>query len=218
MQTLHPPSTGGGQRSRVGNVTWLLDAASFHHEFDALFSHLSGPAGTAPLRERATTLWQSSDPVVADYVSRLPFETPEEWEVGFEEHHLGQWYRLLMAAYLTPGLDLEHPTTLRQRLPELGWSPADARRVAHGRELVCLAELFGAPGPATALALVLGTGNKGWLSQDDVDATLRQLQSLDRRAFRRAQELVPACDDLWTCLESAAAHPDRVVLVLPAIP
>ncbi len=42
---------------------------------------------------------------------------------------LGDWYRLLMAGYLTPTRAFRLPDVMKRRLPELGWSPAEARRL-----------------------------------------------------------------------------------------
>lgn len=195
-------------------MAWLLDATAFHREFDELFAALTRSAGPGPLRARATELWSSTDPIVASVVGRLATDTPEEWEVGFEQAHLGQWYRVIMAAHLTPTRAVSSPAAVRNGLPQVGFAPAYARRLAHGRELMELAGAYGSPDVAAALSLVLGPGNKGWLDADDLQFAIDRLRTLDRRAFRRHQDLVPVCEDLWATLVAATANPD-VVLVLP---
>ena len=214
MQTLRPPTllTSG---PHTAAVAWSLDAVAFHAELESLLSHLDGPLGTGPVRERAAALWQSDDPEIRGYVSLLPLDTPEDWAVGFEEHHLGQWYRLLMAGHLRPARALADATTVARRLPELGWSPADARRAARGRPLHTLARTHATPPTATAIGLVVNHGCKGWLAADDLREVLQRLQAIDRRSFRRAQDLVPLCEDLWDTCEAALGEGEDQVLLLP---
>lgn len=214
MQTLHPPTSMTVGQVRAGNAAWLLDVDAFHREIDELFALLGQPEGPVPLRERASELWESDDPVVRDYVSRLETDTPDDWAVTFDQRHLGQWYRILMAGHLEPTRALRSPQAVRTRLPALGFSPAYARRLSHGREIVELAETHASPSVATAVSLVLGPGHKGWLSHDDISFALDRLQSVDRRAFRDAQDLVPLCEDLWATLAIATDHPDAVLVVL----
>lgn len=214
MQTLRPPSVLLGSRQDVA-LAWSLDPVAFHAELAALLAHLDGPRGSGPIRERATELWQSDDPEVRSYVELLPLDTPEDWAVGFEEHHLAQWYRLLMAGHLRPARGLRHPTTVARRLPDVGWSPADARRAARGRPLHTLARAYADPAAATAVGLTINHGCKGWLAADDLRHVLVHLRRIDRRSFRRAQDLVPACEDLWEVCEDALTHGDERVLLLP---
>jgi hypothetical protein len=216
MQTLHPPTAVRGGQVRAGNAAWLLDVHAFHREVDDLFARLSTSDGPAPMRERATELWESDDPVVHDYVSRLETDTPDDWAVTFDQRHLGQWYRVLMAGHLEPTRSLRAPQVVRTRLPALGFSPAYARRLALGREVVELAETCASPAVAAAIGLVLGPGHKGWLSHDDVTFALDRLRAVDRRAFRQAQDLVPVCEDLWASLAAAADHADSALVVLAA--
>lgn len=214
MQTLRPPAVVPVGQDPGGSVAWLLDATEFHREFDELFAALVTSAGPAPMRARATELWSSTDPTVASVVGRLATDTPEEWEVGFEDAHLGQWYRVVMAAHLRPTRAVAWPAAVRNGLPLVGFSPAYARRLAHGRELMELAGTYGSPEVAAALSLVLGPGNKGWLDADDLEFALDRLRTLDRRAFRRHQDLVPVCEDLWATLVAATTD-SNAVLVLP---
>lgn len=216
MQTLHPPTAVSVGHVRAGNAAWLLDVDAFHREVDELFALLGSADGPAPLRERATELWESDDPVVRDFVSRLETDTPDDWAVTFDQRHLGQWYRILMAGHLEPTRALRAPQVVRTRLPALGFSPAYARRLAHGREIVELAESHGSPTVGAAIGLVLGPGHKGWLSHDDVTFALERLRAVDRRAFRNLQDLVPVCEDLWATLSAAAEHREAVLVLLAA--
>ncbi|MCC5953086.1 MAG: hypothetical protein JJU45_13425 [Acidimicrobiia bacterium] len=220
MQVLHrahplpAEQLAGGGRSLDEPKAWLLDAETFHAEFCTLFGALSGPDGAAPLRERATELWESPDPLVSDYVSRLPTDLPEEWAVSFSESHLAQWYRILMAAHLADAPAVSDPGQLRRGLPDLGWSTADARRAASGRQLRALASAYGHAECATAINLVLDPGLRGWLSPDDVADLRDRLVAVDRRRFRAHQDLVGVCEELWSLLDVAANGRGRVLLLL----
>ena len=197
-------------------TTWLLDAVSLHHEFDDLFGGLVEDDGLASFRERATRIWRSTDPLVRDYVASLPTHTPDEWEAGFDEVHLAEWYRVLMGAYIRPAHGIRSPSAAKDRLPDLGWVPADARRLAWGRELSTLAEAYAEPDSSAALALVLPLGNKGWLSQDDVADFLERLHTMDRDAFRDNQNLVPLVEEIYDVLAAIATVPERVLLLPPS--
>lgn len=218
MQTLHRPHDGldvatGSTRHRAS--AWILDVEGFHAEFGRLFDALSGPDGPSPLRRRASELWRSDDPTVRRFVERVETNTPEEWEAEFDQAHLGQWYRLLMAAHVEPTRAVRAPDLVRRRLPELGVSPAYARRLAAGRELTELAAAHAPPAVAATMELVMGAGTRGWLSHDDVGFALDSLRQLDPRAFRRAQDLVPICEDLWQSLAEAATDEATVLVLVP---
>ena len=119
-----------------------------------------------------------------------------------------------MAAHVEPTRAVRAPEVVRTRLPALGFSPAYARRLALGREMTELASTRGTPAVAAAMELVLGPGHRGWLSHDDIAFALERLQQVDRRAFRRAQDLVPVCEDLWDTLSEASTDESTVLLVL----
>jgi hypothetical protein len=197
-------------------TAWLLDATSLHREFDDLFSGLVEDDGLARFRERATVIWRSTDPLIHDYIASLPGHTPDEWEAGFDETHLAEWYRVLMASYIRPANGIRSPSAVKDRLPDLGWLPADARRLAWGRELAGLAEVYAEPDSGAALALVLPLGNKGWLSQEDVTDFLERLQSMDPDVFRDHQNLVPLVEEIHTVLTAVATVPERVLLLPPS--
>lgn len=222
---------------RPAAVAWLLDIESFHSEFTALWANLDDhkPAGphsrlteatlhpelehvgrgdTSDLRTRAAQLWASTDPVVTDHVARLEVSTPEDWATGFDESHLGHWFRLCLAGHLEEISGVDDLDGLRAGLPGLGWSSVETRRVLFGRELGELAIKLDHQGYGPAVSLSLGHGHKGWLDNDDVAAAQQRLASLDPVAFRSAQDLVPACEQLWAALDVVATSPQRV-LVLP---
>jgi len=207
---------GGGRAMRDLGTTWLLDAVSLHHEFDDLFGGLVEEDGLAAFRERSTRIWRSTDPLVSEYVASLPTHTPDEWEAGFDEVHLAEWYRVLMGAYIRPAHGIRSPSAVKDRLPDLGWVPADARRLAWGRELASLAEAYAEPDSSAALALVLPLGNKGWLSQEDIADFLERLHTMDRDAFRDNQNLVPLVEEIYDVLAAVATVPDRVLLLPPS--
>jgi hypothetical protein len=133
-----------------------------------------------------------------------------------EETHLAEWYRVLMAAHIRPAHGIRSPSAVKDRLPDLDWLPADARRLAWGRELSTLASTYAQPESAAALSLVLPLGNKGWLSQDDVTDFLDRLHGMDPRLFRRQQNLVPLVEEVHTVLTAVASVPDRVLLLPPS--
>lgn len=218
-------------------TAWLLDTEAFHSEFADLWANLDdhhrpGPLGrlteaslhpelervgrgdTTDLRTRAAQLWASTDPVVADHVARLEVSTPEDWIAGFDESHLGHWFRLCLAGHLEVVGGVDDIDGLRAGLPTLGWSSVETRRVLFGRELGDLAVRLDHQGYGQAVSLSLGHGHKGWLDIDDVTTAQRRLVDLDRAGFRSAQHLVSACEQLWAVLDIAISNPERV-LVLP---
>ncbi len=197
-------------------TAWLLDAVSLHREFDDLFGGLVEDDGLARFRARASVIWRSTDPLIHDYIASLPTQTPDEWDAGFEETHLAEWYRVLMGAHIRPAHGLRSPAAVKDRLPDLGWLPADARRLAWGRELAALADAYGQPDSAAALSLVLPLGNKGWLGQDDVKDFLDRFQAMDPAVFKANQNLVPLVEEIFAVLTAVATVPDRVLLLPPS--
>ncbi|MFN8038186.1 MAG: hypothetical protein U0Q07_03150 [Acidimicrobiales bacterium] len=218
MQLISRPGSGRGaargeRAADQPGKAWLLDPVGLHAEFDELFVGLTDDRGLARFRARAEQLWRSDDLVVHDYIASLPCHTPEEWEAGFEERHLAEWYRVLMAAYIEPTRPFAAPVRLKDHLPEVGWTPSDARRLAWGRELMELAQTYGQEDAAAALEIVLRFGNKGWHDPDDLVAYLDGFRHMDPRWFRRAQHLVPLVEDAFEVLSAAGRDPDRVLLL-----
>ena len=185
----------------------MLDAVAFHREFDELLRTASPADAYAAVGEVATEVWLSNDPITRTYldVLRLP---------PLDESHLADWYRVLMARHITPTRALRAPELLRRRLPDLGWSPVEARRLAHGRELQLLADACASAGTADVLSSYLTLADKGWLGQDDVTGTLDRMRNLDARLFRRHQDLVEVVEQAYEVLEAAATKPDLVLLML----
>jgi hypothetical protein len=193
---------------------WMLDAVEFHRELDQLLDASPGPDGLLRLRHRAVEIWHSKDPIVHAYVDSLPTAGADDWESSFEEAHLVEWYRVVMAPYLIPTRAYRAPHVLKRRLPDLGWTPADARRLALGRELQLLVEAYGSPALLDAVRPHLTLGNKGWLAQEDVELALRRLRALDRELFRGRSELVPLVENAYEVLEAAATKPDHVLVMV----
>lgn len=192
----------------------MLDPVEFHRQFDALSGRCKGTDPIDGLRDHATDLWRSNDTDIHAYVDLLQTATPDDWESGFDEHHFVDWYRILMAPFLIPMPAFTAPDTLRRRLPDLGWTPSLARRLARGRELQQLFSGYGSPELNRQLSLQLGHGNKGWLSQDDLAAALVSMRSLDRSRFRTRQELVPVIENAYEVLEAAVTKPDHVLIMV----
>lgn len=190
---------------------WMLDPVELHMEVEAL--RRADPDGLA-LRDRALRVWECPDPIVRSYLELLPLSDPEEWRFRPEPTHLVEWYRVAMAPYLVPTRAFRSPDVLRRRLPDLGWPPSEARRLARGRELIYLAEQY-APEPlAVELSPHMRMGNKGWLHQDDVSAALDRMRRLPRECFRRHQDLVPIVENAFEVLEAAATKPDYVLVTI----
>lgn len=205
-----------GSVMRDLGLAWLLDPVGLHREFGDLFAGLVEDDGLVRFRERVTVIWRTTDPLVHDYIATLPTHTPDEWEAGFDQAHLAEWYRVLMAAYIRPTRGIGSPASVKDRLPDLGWLPADARRLAWGRELSGLAEQYAEPETATALSLVLPLGNKGWLAQDDINDLLDRFRTMDPSLFRGQAHLVPLVEEIYGVLTTAASVPDRVLLLPPS--
>lgn len=192
---------------------WLLDAVALHEEWDDLFFGLVDDDGLVPFRARVSELWENGDTVIQDYLSGLRVHTPDEWNDGFEERHLAEWYRVLVCAHISPVRGYVSPAALKDDLPDLGWVPAEARRLTWGRELAELAATYGSEESAAALELVMRVGNKGWLGQDDIAEYRYRFQTMDRAAFRGAQDLIPLVEDAFEVLTIASSAPERVLLL-----
>jgi len=194
-----------------GSSSWMLNTIDFHHEFESiLHSHL----GIVSVRDRAVAIWDSRDQCVRDYLSLLTVTGPDDWSFACDDSNLVDWYRVLMAPHLTPTRSLRSPAALRRGLPALGWHATEARRLSRGRELLTLAERHLETASIERLLPQFGWGHKGWLGQDDLEAALAKLRSLDRRSFRDCQDLVPVIEDAFEVFETASLKPDHVLLSL----
>jgi hypothetical protein len=206
-------------RKRTGAVTtysraWLLDPLSFHEDFDDLYAEIDTAEGLARMRWLATQTWRSQDDTAQRYVDMLRTASADDWEAAFDEVHLADWYRVLMAQHLIDSPAVSMPRALKERLPAVGFTPTEARRLAYGRELKSLVETFGSVGVVAQIAPLLTIGCRGWLSQDDIKLSLHHLHGLDPRRFRDAQDLVPLVEQVHAMLDGAAQHPDHVLLLL----
>jgi hypothetical protein len=191
----------------------MLDAAGLHAEWNDLYAGLIDDGGLAPFRARVSELWENGDPTVQDYLGRLRIHTPDDWEQEFEERHLGEWYRVLISGYIAPIRGFASPAALKDDLPDLGWVPSEARRLTWGRELAELALEYASEEAGVALELVMRVGNKGWLSQDDIDDYLGRFRTMDRSMFREAADLIPLVEDAYDVLSLAHTVPERVLLL-----
>lgn len=195
----------------VNSRSWMLEPIAFHRDFS---ERLHGGDGLVALRDRAVQIWDSTDPVVRTYLESLSISGAEDWYRSMEDDFVVEWYRVLMAPWLTPTRSLRAPDAVRRDLPRLGWHATESRRLARGRELLTLAErhLEGA-----ALDRVLhrfGWGHKGWLDNDDVVGALDRLRGLERRQFRENPDLVGLVENVFEVFEAAATKPDHVLLVI----
>ncbi len=190
---------------------WMLDPLEFHIDIEAL---RRTPDGELALRDRAVRIWENADPIVRSYLELLTISDPEEWQLAPESSHLVEWYRVLMAPYLIPTRAFRSPDVLRRRLPDLGWPPREARRLARGRELLCLAEQYAPTSLTEQLSPLMRMGNKGWLHHDDVTSALDLMRGLDRNLFRRHQDLVGVVENAFEVLEAALTKPDHVLLTI----
>jgi hypothetical protein len=121
-----------------------------------------------------------------------------------------------MASHVRPTAGLQSPGAVKDRLPDLGWARADARRLAFGRELNTLAEEYADTASAAVLSTAVPLGNKGWLSQADLAGFLDHLPPIDDGRLRRHhQNLVPLIAEIYHVLGAAAAVSDRVLLLPP---
>lgn len=199
------------KRVAGSSQSWMLDAISFHHDFE---HRLLGVDGLVALRDRAVQLWDGVDPIVHSYLTSLVLSSPEDWYQACEDTYLVDWYRVLMAPWLTPTRSITAPDSLRRGLPLLGWHATESRRLARGRELLTLAERHLGPTALDRLLLRFGWGHKGWLDHDDVVGALDRMRRLNRRQFRDHPELVGIVENAFEVFESAATKPDHVLLIL----
>ncbi|HVN50998.1 MAG TPA: hypothetical protein VMT43_06170 [Acidimicrobiales bacterium] len=193
---------------------WLLDADAFHDEFELLYREADTAEGIARMRWMATQLWRSADEAIHRYVDLLPTSSADDWEADYDPSHLGEWYRVLMAAHLEPAPSLSDPRALRDGLTALGWTPTEARRLAYGRELTTLVASFASDVVVSDIAPQLMVGCRGWLDDEDVELGLDRLHALDPAAFRHQQPLVPLVEELHAMLLAERASADRVLLLL----
>ena len=166
----------------------MLDAVAFHDEFDELYGGIDTSEGLTRMRWLATQTWRSTDDTTHHYVDMLRTYSADDWEVAYDEAHLVDWYRVLMASHLRELPAVSSPKALKDRLPLVG---LDAHRGppvrAYGRELQSLVETFGSVPVIAQIAPLLTTGSRGWLSQDDVERRARTAcaASIRRRVPRR---------------------------------
>ena len=201
---------------------WMLDVHEFHRDLNMLLADAVPEHDFRALRDRAASLWRETDPIARTYLEVLRVTPPDVGPLSsgspsagpIEPTDLGDWYRLLMAGYLTPTRAFRSPDVMKRRLPELGWSPAEARRLAHGRELQSLADTYADADAISALVPDLTLAERGWLTQDDVETTLDRFRALDAQTFRRCQDLVLVVEQAYEVLEAAATKPDMVLLML----
>jgi hypothetical protein len=193
---------------------WMLEPVGFHRTFLELYGARSSPDGYVRLRTAATRVYRSGDPTVQGYLEVVRGATPEEWQAGFVDTHVVDWYRVLMGPYLTPTRAFLSPDLLKRRLPDLGWARSEARRLAMGRELQVLAETYAPDEPGRRLGLHFELGNKGWLGQEDIEIALTRLRRLPRAIFRGHQDLVAVVEQTYEVLEAAATKPDHVLLMV----
>jgi len=204
------------KRARVATTysrAWLLDPVAFHDQFDELYQDIETAEGLARMRWLATQTWRSAEETPQHYVDMLRTGSADDWEVAYDEVHLADWYRVLMAAHLRDCDAVSMPRALKERLPVVGFTPTEARRLAYGRELKSLVEGYGSMGVVAQIAPLLTIGCRGWLSQDDIKLSLHHLRGLDARRFRDAQDLVALVEQLYAMLAGAAEHPDHVLLL-----
>src|SRR4051812_2944140 len=79
---------------------WVLDTVAFHQEFDDLYDGIDTSEGLARMRWLATQTWRSTDETTHHYVDLLRTYSADDWEVAYDEVHLVDWYRVLMASHL----------------------------------------------------------------------------------------------------------------------
>ena len=195
----------------VTGQSWMLDSIAFHHDFQ---DRLEASDGLVALRDRAVQIWDGVDPVVHSYLASLVVSSPDDWYRACDDTYLVDWYRVLMAPWLTPTRSIQAPDALRRGLPLLGWHATESRRLARGRELLTLAERHLNPGALDRLLVRFGWGHKGWLDSDDVNGALDRMRKLDPRQFRKHPELVGLVENAFEVFESAATKPDHILLII----
>ena len=195
----------------VSSRSWMLEPVAFHRDFG---DRLLGPDGLLAVRDRAVQIWDSPDPVIRTYLESLSVTTADDWYSSLEDDLLVDWYRVLMAPWLTPTRSLRTPDAVRRELPRLGWHATESRRLSRGRELLTLAERHLDERALDKVLHRFGWGHKGWLDNDDVLSALDRLRGLERRQFRENPDLVGLVENVFEVFEAAATKPDHVLLII----
>lgn len=195
----------------VSSRSWMLEPVAFHRDLGA---RLLRGEGLVAVRDRAVQIWESPDPVVRSYLESLAITTADDWFPAIEDDFLVDWYRVLMAPWLTPTRSLHAPDAVRRELPRLGWHATESRRLARGRELLTLAERHLDGLALDRLLHRFGWGHKGWLDHDDIVGALDRLRSLERRQFRENPDLVGLVENVFEVFEAAAMKSDHVLLIV----
>ncbi len=195
----------------VSSRSWMLEPVGFHREFTSL---LGRSDGLVDLRDRVVRIWDSPDPVVRSYLESIEVASIDDWFRSVDDAHLVDWYRIMMAPWLTPTRSLRSPDAVRRGLPRLGWHATESRRLARGRELLTLAERHLDDSSLERLLHRFGWGHKGWLDHEDVSGALVRLRGLERRQFRDNPDLVGLVENVFEVFEAAATKPDHVLLVI----
>lgn len=195
----------------LGSRSWMLEPVGFHREVS---DRLRGPDGLVALRDRAMQIWDNPDPVVRSYLESLSITTADDWYRAIEDDFLVDWYRVLMAPWLTPTRSLRSPDAVRRELPRLGWHATESRRLSRGRELLTLAERHFDQITLDRVLHQFGWGHKGWLDNDDIVAALDRLRGLERRQFKENPDLVGLVENVFEVFEAAATKPDHVLLII----
>jgi hypothetical protein len=198
---------GKHRRMSLLSRAWTIDPVELHREVDDLVR-------TDRLRQRAIEIRETADPVARTYLEVIRTASSDEWTDTDNGTHVLEWYLTVIASHVTPTRAYRAPDQLRRRLPELGWSASEARRVAHGRELQLLVETFADDRSAAVLTPQFTVAAKGWLSATDVATTLERMRAIDPAVFRRHQDLVELVEHAYEVLDAAAARPDCVLLML----
>lgn len=195
----------------VSSRSWMLEPVAFHREFSTC---LLATDGLVALRDRAVQIWDSPDPVVRSYLESLAVTTADDWYGTLDDDHIVDWYRVLMAPWLTPTRSLRAPDATRRGLPRLGWHATESRRLSRGRELLTLAERHLDQPALDRVLHRFGWGHKGWLDNDDVVGALDRLRGLQRSQFRDNPDLVDLVENVFEVFEAAATKPDHVLLII----
>jgi hypothetical protein len=186
---------------------WMVEPVELHREVDGLVRD-------GCMRERAIEIRAASDPIARTYLELLRCASVDEWTDATASTHLVDWYLTVVGAHVTPTRAFRSPDALRRRLPELGWTATEARRLAHGRELQLLVQTYADTATATSLAPQFAMALRGWLSATDVTSMLERMRNMDRTVFRDHQDLVGLVEHAYEVLEAAATKPDCVLLML----
>lgn len=197
---------------QISTRTWLLEPIAFHRDFETRLSR----EGLSGLRDRALYIWDSPIDDYRRYAQSLPVAGPDDWFVKLDDTYLVDWYRLLMAPFLTSENSLEYPDELRRGLPQLGWHATAARRLARGRELLTLAERHLSDAAMKTMVTRFGWGHKGWLDHEDAVRAVEEMRSLNPAVFRQHRELVPVIENAFQLFESSALKPDHLTIYVAA--